>query len=232
MQILMAIFSLQAIVAVHAQEKNFIDMPYIETIASVDTMVSPDRIYLKILITERDTKGKVSVEELENKMASKLKLIGFKLDEQLTLVDLGSNFKKYFLKQQDVLKSKAYSLLAYDALSAGQALVGLEEVGISNVDLDRTEYSKIEDLKLDLRSKAISKGRSQAEAMLEPLNQKLGNAIYISDINDRIMNSLQSRVVGIEVSSSDVAQTKYLPIDIEFEKIRIESEVSIKFKIE
>ena len=94
-----------------SQVKNFIDQPYIETSAKVDTLVTPDIIYLNILITEVDTKGKISVEELENRMAERLKLLGINLEEQLTLSDLSSNFKKYFLKGQDVFKSKSYSLL-------------------------------------------------------------------------------------------------------------------------
>ena len=41
-----------------SQTKNFIDQAYIETSAKVDTLVTPDRIFLTILITEKDTKGK------------------------------------------------------------------------------------------------------------------------------------------------------------------------------
>ena len=41
-----------------AQNKNFIDQPYLETRVSVDTLVSPDQIYMSILVSEKDTKGK------------------------------------------------------------------------------------------------------------------------------------------------------------------------------
>lgn len=56
-------------VTIHSfsQTKNFIDLPYIETAAKVDTLVVPDRIYLNISIAEQDTKGKIAVEELEKK---------------------------------------------------------------------------------------------------------------------------------------------------------------------
>ncbi|MBT8209280.1 MAG: SIMPL domain-containing protein, partial [Eudoraea sp.] len=104
------IFPLQ----VAAQQKNFIDQPFLETTASVDTLVVPDRIYLNILITEADTKGRISVEELENRMAAKLKSLGIDLDTQLSLGDLGSDFKKYFLRKTDIQKEKAFKLLLYD----------------------------------------------------------------------------------------------------------------------
>ena len=108
---IIALLSLQG----YSQEKNFIDQPYLETTAIVDTLVVPDRIYLSILITEKDTRGRTSVEELENRMNTKLIGLGIDTKKQLTLSDVTSNFKKYFLKGTDVLKNKAYTLLVYDA---------------------------------------------------------------------------------------------------------------------
>ncbi len=45
-----------------SQTKNFLDLPYIETDAKVDTLVIPDRIYLNNSLFEKDSKGKMSVE--------------------------------------------------------------------------------------------------------------------------------------------------------------------------
>jgi len=215
-----------------SQTKNFIDLPYLETSAKVDTLVTPDRIYLSILITEKDTKGKTSVEELENRMAVKLKQLNINLDKQLTLSDLASNFKRYFLKQQDVLKSKAYTLLVYDAVTAGKVMVALEEIEISNVHLEKTEYSKIEELRIRLKSKAVQKSKSNAMAMVMPLKQNIGNAIYISDFGN-IENQMQGRLAGLMVRGySSKALEDVKPIEIEFEKIKVESEVKVTFKLE
>ncbi|WP_456379532.1 SIMPL domain-containing protein [Lutibacter sp.] len=214
-----------------SQVKNFIDQPYIETKAKVDTLVSPDRIYLQILITEKDTKGKISVEELENKMANKLTSLGIDLKKQLTLSDVASNFKKYFLRRQDILKSKAYQLVVYNAQSAGRVIVGLEAIGVSNVQLFKTEYSKMDDLKLALKSKAIVQAKKQAEALLQPLNQQLGSAIYISDLSNYNNYGYQGRAAGLKVAYA-VKSESFEPIDIDFKKIKIQSEVNIKFKIE
>ena len=212
----------------YSQTKNFIDQPYIETRVKVDTLVTPDRIYLNILIAEKDTKGKISVEEFENKMADKLISLGIDLQKQLTLSDLASNFKKYFLKRKDVLKSKAYQLVVYDALTAGKVIVGLEEIGVSNVQFYKTEYSKIEELKLNLKTKAVSKAKKEAAALLKPLNQKVGNVLYISDVNNYTNYSMQMRTASLEVAYDK----KFEPIDIEFQKIKVQSEINIKFKIE
>ena len=215
-----------------SQTKNFLDLPYIETAAKVDTLVIPDRIYLNISFFEKDSKGKMSVEELENKMNEKLKEIGINTEKQLTLNDLASNYKKYFLKQQDVQKNKNYTLLVYNAQIAGKVILALEEIEISNVFLDKTEYSKAEEMILILKGEAILKAKNQAIAMTKPLNQKLGNAIYISDYSNNI-NLLNGRVSGIQIRGNrSLEKEKYEPINIEFEKIKIESEVKATFKLE
>ena len=103
-----------------AQTKNFMDIPYLETSARVDTLVTPDKIYLSITITEKDSKGRKSVEEQENKMAQAFRGLGIDLDKQLFIKDLSSNFKKYFLRQKDVLKSKRFSLLVYSGKAGGR----------------------------------------------------------------------------------------------------------------
>jgi hypothetical protein len=141
---------------------------------------------------------------------------------------LASNFKKYFLKRQDVLKSKAYTLLVYDAFSASKVFVELEQIGISNVHFQKTEYSKIEALKLSLKAKAVLKAKQEAVAMLAPLNQNVGSAIYISDINTYNVYPVQARALSMEVAYDK----KVKPIDIEFQKIKVQSEINIKFKIE
>ncbi len=212
----------------YSQTKNFIDRPYLETAAVVDTLVVPDRIYLSILITEADTRGKISVEALENQMNTKLIALGIDTKKQLFLSDVASNFKNYFLRKKDILKDKAYTLLVYDAETAGQVIVGLESINISNVSLTKTEFSKMEQLKMDLRQKAVAQAKLQGESLLKPLNQNLGKAIYISDMNTNMYYREASMVKVKSLATEDNSA----PIDIEFEKIKIEARVNVTFQID
>jgi len=216
-----------------SQTKNFIDLPYVETSAKADTLVTPDRIFLSIIIKEKDSKGKTSVEELESKMNIKLKSLGINTEKQLTLNDLSSNYKKYFLKQQDILKTKSYSLVVYDAKTASKVIAALEEEEISNVSLEKTDYSKTEELLLLLKGKAIVKAKNTAVSLTKPLNQKVGNAIYISDTNS-VSTQLVGKVAGIRIRGAASFQTEneYEPIDISFDKIKIETQVNVNFKLE
>ncbi len=214
-----------------AQEKNFIDQPYVETFATVDTLVTPDRIYLNIFISEKDTKDKISLEELENKMESILKSLKIDTKKDLVLQDLASNFKTYFLKQKDVLKNKLYQLKVSDAQTAGKVIVGLENAGISNVQLDRTEYSEMEKLQVALKSRAVLKAKEYATALTKPLGQKVGPAIYISEQNQQFYDGLSGKAAGISIRGMSTVAEKYGPIDIEFQKIKIQASAGVKFKL-
>ena len=125
-----------------SQEKNFIDKPYLEVQGKADTLVTPNRIYIDVLISEKDVKGKKSVEELENDMLTKLKSLGIDVDKNVAMQDMMSNYKKFFLKQTDIQKSKSYSILVYDAKTTAKVFIGLEEVGLSNVRIDKLEHSE------------------------------------------------------------------------------------------
>ena len=217
---------------VNSQTKNFIDQPYLETTATADTLVQPDIIFLDILIQEKDSKNKISVEELETKMAKTLEALNIDLSKQLALSDLASNFKTYFLKQKDVLKSKAYTLKVFSAQTASKVLVELENIGISNITLDKIEYSEIEALKLKLKSKAVQKAKIQADYLVAPLNQKVGKALFIADTFYQSYDYSEDLEEVVALGFNANEESEYTPIEIEFKPIKIKTTVSVKFSIE
>lgn len=219
----------------HSQTKNFIDQPFLETIAEVDTLVTPDKIHLMIILNEEDNRNRKSTEELEASMFKVLKSLNIDLEKSLSVVDYSSDFKKYFLAGQKVLKTKMFSLILKDAQTVGKVMAGLEREEISNVSISKTEYSKSEQLLLELRAKAISKAKRNAENMIAPLNQKIGKAIYVSDLETAsITSQLQGKVAGIQIrgASSIYGNRASEDIMIDFEKMEFSAKVNVKFIIE
>ncbi|MGV8994577.1 MAG: SIMPL domain-containing protein [Flavobacterium sp.] len=212
-------------------QKNFLDVPFLETSSKVDTLVMPDKIFISIKISEADSRNKKSVEEQEQELARVLKSIGINVEKDLMLQDVGSNFKKYIFKGQNILKLKEYSLLVYDAVKVSEVLTELEKIGISNVNIDRTEYSKSEELRILLKIKAIEKTKKMADLLAKSINQTAGKAIFISDLSSgSVSNMLAGRVAGIAVRGySDSKNSTTQPITIEFEKIKFEVEVNAKY---
>lgn len=218
-----------------AQNKNFIDQPFLETIAEIDTLVTPDKIHLVIILNEEDNRNKKSTEQLEASMLRVLNSLNIDLEKNLSVLDYSSDFKKYFLSGQKILKTKMFSLIINDAQTVGKVMAGLEREDISNVSISKTEYSKSEQLLLDLKSKAILKAKRNAEKMVEPLNQKIGKAIYISDSEtESITSQLQGKVAGVQIRgySSIYGNRAEEDIVIDFEKMKFTTKVKVTFIIE
>lgn len=57
------------------QNKNFIDQPYLETLASVDTLVVQDKIHLLVVLNKEDSRNKGSTEEPETTMVKVLNFL-------------------------------------------------------------------------------------------------------------------------------------------------------------
>ena len=217
-----------------AQDNKAGSQAYIATEATVDTFVMPDEIYLSIQLSESSTKGKQSVQQLEQSMARELERLGIDLSKQLSLSDITGNYRDFIFKKDDVLQSKSFELLVHDAKTASQVIHQLSTIEITSVFVNKTEYSKLEDLMLTLRSKAVIKAKQQADAMLLPLGQTLGKAIFLSDIHSHAANTLRAVSAGVKIRNQydfDTAKQEEI-LQIEFDEIQVEKTVSVKFLIE
>jgi len=213
----------------NSQNKNFIDQPYIEVSGSADTLVTPNEIYIRILLSEKDTRDRVSIEDIEQKMVANLKSLGLDTKNDLTTSDMTSNFKFYLLKGKDVIKTKLYTLKVTDAVTASQVFIKLEEIGISNTSIDRVGNSDLDNLKNKMRTKAIVDAQEKAIALTKPLNQTVGSAIHIVDA-ENVSQQLQGRVAGIRIRGYASFQDDYKELPkIEFEKIKVMSNINAKF---
>ena len=209
----------------YTQTKTFIDQPYIEVNGSADSLVTPNEIFIKIIISEKDTKDRVSVEEQENKMIPALKSMNINTDKYLTNSDMMSNYKFHLLKQKDVIKTKEYILKVKDANTLNKVFIKLEELGISNTSIDRVNHSDLENIKNACRSKAIENARQKALALTRPINQSIGNAIFITDNEANYAVPYAARGMMVMMDKAVDNQES----NIQFEKIKVEASISAKF---
>jgi uncharacterized protein len=162
-------------------DKNFIDQNYIEVIGNSVMEFSPDLIYIKILINEKDNKTKIFIADRENVMISKLKEIGIDINKDLLIKDISSNFKYYWLTKSEILLAKEYQLLVRDGKTASKVFIELENIGISNVTIDRLDNSNIQKYRKEVKIDAIKAAKEKAESLATAIGQSTGRAIYIQE---------------------------------------------------
>ena len=96
--------------------------PYIDMNTTVQREVTPDELYLKIVISEKDYKGKKSLEEMQEAMLGALKANRIDIPECLTLNYMGSEVSyKTFSKKIKPKTQATYMLKLYDATIMQQA---------------------------------------------------------------------------------------------------------------
>jgi len=209
--------------------KNFIDQNYIEVTGKAEMEIIPDEIYLRILLNEKDYKGK-NFAEVEKSMLTKLKELGIDISKDLAVKDLLSNFQYYWFIKADILLSKEYQLLVHDAKTAGKVFIELQNIGISNVSINRIENSKITDYRRQVKVEAIKAAQEKAKDLAQAISQEIGRAIYVQEIepNYRPTGSVSNIVIR---GTSSISGSNISEPDIEFEKIHLEYSIVARFEL-
>jgi uncharacterized protein len=212
-------------------DKNFIDQNYIEVTGKSEMEITPDQIYLKILLNEKD--NKTPLLDRENLMISKLKELGIDILKDLAMKDISSNFKYYLLTKNEILLSKEYQLLVRDAKTASKVIIELEKIGISNVSIDKLDNSNIEQYRKDIKIDAIKAAKTKAEYLTNAIGQSIGRAIFVQELENNYRGGSPGASNSILIrgySSSIYGSNGSMP-DIDFEKITLEYSILCRFEL-
>lgn len=215
--------------------KNFIDQNFIEVIGYAEKQITPNRIYLKIWINEKDTKGK-PIAQIEQSMIAKLQEIGVNISKDLVINDFVSNFKQSWIIKSDILLVREYQLLVYDAKTTATVFTELEKIGISNISIEKLDHSEIESFRQEIKIEAIKSAKEKANTLTSAINQEAGRALFISENanNQNMTGELQGQTAGIMVRGSgttNIYGARAPEPDIEFGKIKLAYYITVRFEL-
>lgn len=209
--------------------KNFIDQNYIEVKGTAELEIVPDEIYVNIHLDEKDTRSSESIEKLEKQMFTALKRIGIDLEKQLKVSDFAGNLRNRFIKRADMKKSKDFELLVYDAKTLAKVFQELDKMKISNIRVIRVDHSEMEKFRNEVKVMAVKNGKAKAASLSEAVGQSIGRAIYINELN---YSFGARRNMGMMMAKSEAAYMDVAPMpDLEFQKIRLDYTVQLRFEL-
>lgn len=176
--IVATIFADNMLFAQNAQETNCIEVS-----ARVEKQITPDIIYIGITIDEQNGKGKDYIETKEREMIKIMQELKIDVAKNLTVQDMNSDLKKYFLKKNNILATKSYTLKVSTADEVAAVFDALNNLGISNVSLTKTAISpELEkQVKDELLASAAKKTQENAAILAEAVGSKAGKVIYIQN---------------------------------------------------
>lgn len=201
---------------------------------SAEMEITPDIIYLSISLKEylenNNSKKRVDITTLENQLVNAVQKAGIP-KENLTINNLSSyqiiTEKK---KNPDFLASKQYRLKVTDLNKYNAIIAAIDPRGIAYTNVDSYDYSKIEDLKKELKVKALLAARDKATYLVTALGDKLGSAIDIQEINNEVFpqQNYRANVMMMKSESADMAAGA---AEIDFKKIKLNYMMNVVFEI-
>ncbi|MCH5166216.1 MAG: SIMPL domain-containing protein [Clostridiales bacterium] len=229
-RILLAVVALCAACTALAQTSEAFPS-YIQVNGRAEMEVQPDEFYLAVVIDERDSKGKISVETQQREMITVLKRLGINVEQQLKVANLSSEF---FKKKSSVAQAK-YQLKLASAAEVARVWQALDELNISNVTIERVSHSQIDRLKQEVRMAAIRNARESAETLAGAIGQTVGKCFYIYDANSDILPRYYSnKLMTRSVATMDAMMEYELDEEesLDFKTIKLEYNVQAKFVLE
>ena len=209
-----------------AQQKTFLDQPYIEVTGRAEMEVAPDEIYVRITINEQDSKAKTTVLQQEKDMVRRLKDLGIDVDKKLVVQDMmNAQLKK------DVATSKSYMLEVNSATQLAHVFQALQTIGISDAAVERTDVSNMDELRQQVRGASAKAARQNAEILAAALGQKVGKAIFVQD-NSYYSRPYSNVVLTRTMKVADAGVAATAAPTLEFQKITIDHSVLVRFMLE
>lgn len=216
-------------------QKGLEEKPYIEVSARSERQITPDIIYLDITINEARDKGRTSVEEKEKQMILMLEELEIDVGKSLTVNDMSSDLKKYFLRKNNILATKSYILKLSTADQVAAVFDALNGINIPDVSLKKIDISPglKKQVKDELMVEAMRRAKENAATLLGAIGNQIGETLYVNYYESS--QSYGSRLMvrsemAVSVADGAVEAEESLP-SLEVSKVTINVNVSCKFAI-
>ena len=225
--IAMAVVALMALPAAAQMQEAY--PSYIQVTGRAEKELTPDEFYLQIVINERDSKGKISVESQQRDMVAVLRKLGVDVEKQLKMANLSSEF---FKKNTSVAMAK-YQLQLGSSGEVAKVWQARDDLGISNISILKVTHSQLDKYKQEVRLEAMRNAQKSAQEMAGAIGQTIGKCFYIYDSNSNVLPVMYDNAVLMRSAKAAAdAESAAEEDPLEFKTIKLEYGVQAKFVLE
>lgn len=195
----------------------------IEVTGTAEQEVTPDIINVSISLQEY---GKVTIDQLEKQLEDAVQAAGIP-KEDFTINSLSSYNNRYQKKKDPAfMASKQYGIRFHNLNKFDQIIAKIDPKGIQSTNIDSYDYSKADQMKNELKLKALMSAKAKATFLLTGIGETVGPVLNITE-ND-ISNYPQPRAVMFKAMSADRAVPES---DIDVRKIKLSFQINAVFQI-
>jgi uncharacterized protein YggE len=173
-------------------------------------------------------KTKVTIDELERQLEGGVRDAGI-AKEDFTVNNLSAYNNTYQKKKNpDFLAAKQYNITFHDLNRFNQILSKVDPKGIQSTNIDSYDYSKIDQVKNELKLKALLAAKAKATYLLNGIGEKIGAVLNITE-SDNSNYPQPRQVMYMAKTMNTMAQP--VESDIDFKKIKLNFMVNAVFEI-
>lgn len=200
---------------------------YAQTQGTYEKEYDPDEIYLSITIREKDSKGKISIEEQQQALLETLVANGIDPSKSLQIKELSSN---YYKKGQNMAYGR-YELKLTSLKEFYTIYIALDELGLSDISISRIDRSDREQLEFEIAAEAMKNARSKAEAIAAADGLKVGRCFEFSTPQSQTLHREYYSLDEIVVVTYGVSEqgNRFFP---KIGTVKISATVNAKFWLE
>ena len=215
-------------------EKPFVKK--IEVTGSAEQEVLPDEIFVTVSLREyfkdKDNKNKIDMMVLEKQLQKAVEEAGIS-KENFTIGTI-NGYREWWGKKKPTtfLESKSYVIKVPNLYKIDGIISKVDDKGIAYTNIDRYEFSRIEQLRKDIKIKALQAAKEKAKYLLEGIGEQMGEALDIIEIDQSytpqpVYSNMMLRSAKMDVSPEAMPEST---IDVQKIKVRYEMKATFRIK--
>lgn len=211
----------------------------ITVIGSAETEVVPDEIYMSFTLREylNDGKQKVDLENIKTTFLKTCNASG--VADSNIVISSYTGYERwdyyYYRKRRmepDFMASITYTVKASSADVLDKIVATLDDKALENFFISKTSYSKIEELRKDVKIKALKASQDKAKYLAESIGEEIGEALLIQEIdNSYVSDFAESNASGF-LKAAEPDQSEAFDTGKKFARLKVRYEMNCEFALE
>lgn len=210
----------------------------IEVTGTAEFEITPDEIYVDVTIQEYygKNKQKVDIDDVRKSFLDACSKAGIAKENIFINGINGYDPNQWYWvrkkkKEPDFMATSTFTIKCNSSAQVEKLTSYLDDQGTQNLNVSRTSHSKIEDFKKDLKIKALQAAKTKATYLCESIGEKVGKTILIRENNQQVYQP--QPMYKMEMAMLDQqSQGAPTPSGLDFQKIKLSSEIYAEFSIE
>jgi len=219
------------------QAQNFTNINAIDVTGISKMEIIPDRVFVSITLDERtDVKHAFTYKQQEDSLLSLMKTMQVP-KTKIQMKDAGNDYLNVRKLGKSVIAHKTYLIELQNVKQLNMLFSRLDRWMVYKAWIEKMDHSKIDSLKKQVQIAAVKSAQEKAIYLLAPLGKSIGTVLYVSDIQDLSIGRTFNYLAGANVRSKwsggdvDMDHEETPANDVDFETMKLEYQVTVKFEI-